>query len=111
MAIPVAFDRNLRLIAGTGNTLATANMTYASKKRLMKQFQGVDADVVVIDIGAGTNYHALDFFLMTDIHVAVATPEPTSVLDLYPVHQIGGDSSRTLLFSCAQSDVGGSIQP
>lgn len=83
VAIPVTFHPNLRLIAGTGNTLATANMAYASKKRLMKQFQDVDADVVVIDIGAGTNYHALDFFLMADIHVAVATPEPTSVLDLY----------------------------
>lgn len=83
VAIPVTLDRNLRLIAGTGNTLATANMAYASKKRLMKQFQGVEADVVVIDIGAGTSYHALDFFLMADIHVAVATPEPTSLLDLY----------------------------
>lgn len=83
LAIPVTFHPNLHLIAGTGNTLATANMGYASKKRLMKQFQDLDAEVVVIDIGAGTNYHALDFFLMADIHVAVATPEPTSVLDLY----------------------------
>lgn len=83
VAIPVAFHPNLRLIAGTGETLATANMAYARKKRLMKQFRELDADVVVIDIGAGTNYHALDFFLMADIHVAVATPEPTSVLDLY----------------------------
>ena len=83
VAIPVTFHPNLRLMTGTGHTLATANMAYASKKRLMKQFQDLDADVVVIDIGAGTNYHALDFFLMADIHVAVATPEPTSVLDLY----------------------------
>src|SRR5262249_17832075 len=74
---------NLRLIAGTGDTLATANMAYARKKRLMKHFQDLQADVVVIDIGAGTNYHSLDFFLMADIHLAVATPEPTSVLDLY----------------------------
>ncbi len=83
VAIPITLDPNLRLIAGTGETLATANMVYARKKRLMKQFQELTADVVVIDIGAGTNYHALDFFLMGDIHLAVATPEPTSVLDLY----------------------------
>ncbi|WHZ30029.1 MAG: ParA-like protein [Nitrospira sp.] len=82
-AIPVTIHPNLRLIAGTGETLATANMVYARKKRLMKQFRDLEADVVVIDIGAGTNYHALDFFLMADIHLAVATPEPTSVLDLY----------------------------
>ncbi|MBX3330369.1 MAG: P-loop NTPase [Nitrospira sp.] len=83
VAIPVMIHPNLRLIAGTGDTLATANMAYARKKRLMKQFRDLEADIVVIDIGAGTNYHALDFFLMADLHLAVATPEPTSVLDLY----------------------------
>ncbi|MCP9446510.1 MAG: P-loop NTPase [Nitrospira sp.] len=83
VAIPVTFHPNLRLIAGTGDTLATANMAYARKKRLMNQFQSLNADVVVIDVGAGTNYHSLDFFLMADVHLAVATPEPTSVLDLY----------------------------
>jgi flagellar biosynthesis protein FlhG len=83
VAIPVTFHSNLRLIAGTGDTLATANMAYARKKRLMKHFRDLEADMVVLDIGAGTNYHALDFFLMADIHLTVATPEPTSVLDLY----------------------------
>lgn len=83
VAIPVGFHPNLRLIAGTGETLATANMAYARKKRLMKHFRDLDADVVILDIGAGTQYHALDFFLMADIHLTVATPEPTSVLDLY----------------------------
>lgn len=83
VAIPLTLHPHLRLIAGTGETLATANMVYARKKRLMKQFQDLQAEVVVVDIGAGTNYHALDFFLMGDIHLAVATPEPTSILDLY----------------------------
>jgi flagellar biosynthesis protein FlhG len=83
VALPVSCHPTLRLIAGTGETLATANMPYARKKRLMNHFQHLDAAVVVIDIGAGTNYHALDFFLMADVHLAVTTPEPTAVLDLY----------------------------
>ena len=83
VAFPITFHPNLRLIAGTGETLATANMAYARKKRLMKHFQELEADVVVLDIGAGTSYHALDFFLMADIHLAIATPEPTAILDLY----------------------------
>ncbi len=82
-AIPISIHPNLRLIVGTGETLANANMAYARKKRLTKQFRDLEADIVVIDIGAGTNYHALDFFLMADLHLAVATPEPTAVLDLY----------------------------
>ncbi|MFO0775880.1 MAG: P-loop NTPase [Nitrospiraceae bacterium] len=83
VALPVLLHPNLRLIAGTGDTLATANMPFAKKKRLIKHFREIAADVAIIDIGAGTSYHALDFFLMADVHVAVATPEPTSVLDLY----------------------------
>lgn len=80
-ALPV--HSNLRLIPGTGDTLATANLAYSKKKRLIRHFQDLDTDVIVADIGAGTSYHALDFFLMADHHLAVATPDPTSVLDLY----------------------------
>lgn len=74
---------SLRIIPGTGDTLATANMSYSQKNRLIRAFQDIHADVIVADIGAGTSYHALDFFLMADSHIAVATPDPTSVLDLY----------------------------
>ena len=80
-ALPV--HSRLRIIPGTGNTLSTANMAYSKKKRLIRHFQEIQADVIVVDIGAGTSYHALDFFLMADHHLAVATPDPTSVLDLY----------------------------
>ncbi len=80
-ALPV--HSGLTLIPGTGDTLATANMPYAKKKRLIRHLKNLQSDVVIVDIGAGTSYHALDFFLMADHHVAVATPDPTSVLDLY----------------------------
>jgi len=80
---PLPFHHGLTFIPGTGDTLATANMPYAKKKRLIRHLKELQADIVVVDIGAGTSYHALDFFLMADYHVTVATPDPTSVLDLY----------------------------
>ncbi|MEC4889523.1 MAG: P-loop NTPase [Nitrospira sp.] len=83
VAQPLPVHQNLRIIPGTGDTLATANLAYSKKKRLIRHFQELDTDVIVADIGAGTSYHALDFFLMADHHLAVATPDPTSVLDLY----------------------------
>ncbi len=83
LAHPLPIHQNLRIIPGTGDTLATANMPYSQKKRLIRNFQDIHADVIVVDIGAGASYHALDFFLMADHHVAVATPDPTSILDLY----------------------------
>ena len=83
VAQPLPVHPNLRIIPGTGDTLATANMPYSKKKRLVRHFHDLNTDIIIADIGAGTSYHALDFFLMADIHVAVATPDPTSVLDLY----------------------------
>ena len=83
LAQRLSIDPNLRIIPGTGDTLSTANMTYAQKKRLIRNFQNIRADVIIVDIGAGASYHTLDFFLMADHHITVATPDPTSVLDLY----------------------------
>lgn len=83
IAQPVNAQSGLRIIPGTGETLATANMPYAKKQRLIRHLRKIDADIVLIDVGAGTSYHALDFFLTADYQLAVATPDPTSVLDLY----------------------------
>lgn len=80
---PISAHPFLHLIPGTGDTLATANLPYAKKKRLIRHFKQLEADVIIVDIGAGTSYHALDFFLMADHYLTVATPDPTSVLDLY----------------------------
>ena len=83
VAQPIQGCQGLRLIPGTGDTLLTANLQHSKKKRLIRHLHQLDADVVLVDVGAGTHYHALDFFLLADHHVAVATPDPTSVLDLY----------------------------
>ncbi len=83
VAHPVANLSSLRLIPGTGETLITANLQYAKKKRLIRHLKKLDADIILVDIGAGTSFHTLDFFLLADYFVAVATPDPTSVLDLY----------------------------
>ena len=73
----------LRLIPGTGETLITANLQHSKKKRLIRHLQKLDADIILVDVGAGTSYHTLDFFLLADCFLTVATPDPTSVLDLY----------------------------
>ncbi len=83
LAHPVASPLPLRLIPGTGETLITANLQHAKKKRLIRHLQKLDADIILVDVGAGTSYHTLDFFLLANHFLAVATPDPTSVLDLY----------------------------
>ncbi|GJL68560.1 MAG: hypothetical protein NPIRA06_11950 [Nitrospirales bacterium] len=83
VAHPIPGLSSLKLIPGTGETLITANLQHAKKKRLIRHLHKLDADIILVDVGAGTNYHALDFFLLADFFLAVATPDPTSVLDLY----------------------------
>ncbi len=74
---------DLKLIVGTGETLKTANMPYATKMRLLRNIQKLKADFIIIDVGAGTGLNTLDFFISTDFQVCVSTLDPTSILDFY----------------------------
>jgi len=80
---PLSLHPNLSLISGTGETLLTANLPHPKKKRLLNQLGKLEGDIVLVDVGAGTHFHTLDFFLFANGHLTVATPDPTSVLDLY----------------------------
>jgi MinD-like ATPase involved in chromosome partitioning or flagellar assembly len=39
--------------------------------------------VVLIDLGAGTSYNILDFFLLSDVSILAVVPEPTSIENGY----------------------------
>ncbi len=78
----------IQLIPGTGDTLHTANMSFQAKKRILRSLATIDTDVLLIDVGAGTNYHALDFFMFADIQICVTSPEPTSIMDFYTFLQL-----------------------
>jgi len=80
---PLSLHPNLSLISGTGETLLTSNLPHPKKKRLLNQLAKLEGDIVLVDVGAGTHFHTLDFFLFANGHLTVATPDPTSVLDLY----------------------------
>jgi flagellar biosynthesis protein FlhG len=78
----------IQIIPGTGSTLHTANMSFQEKQRLLRALATIDTDVLLIDVGAGTSYHALDFFMFSDIQICVTSPEPTSIMDFYTFLQL-----------------------
>ncbi len=80
---PLSVHSNLSLISGTGETLLTSNLPHPKKKRLLNHLRKLEGDIVLVDVGAGTHFHTLDYFLFANGHITVATPDPTSVLDLY----------------------------
>jgi flagellar biosynthesis protein FlhG len=80
---PVPYCRNLRLLAGAAESLETVNPHHASRSRLLREIGRLEADVVIVDLGAGTSNATLDGFLASDVQIAVATPDATSVVDVY----------------------------
>lgn len=70
---------NLRLISGASDSLESANPKYAQKVRLLKKLRAFAGDTLVLDVGAGTGFNALDFFNLSTVGILVALPEPTSV--------------------------------
>jgi len=74
---------NVSLIAGAQDVLDAANPKYQQKLKLLRNLQTVEADYLVLDLGAGTSFNVLDFFLIADHGVLVLLPEPTSVENAY----------------------------
>ncbi len=103
VASAIPWCPRLRLIDGTGETLS--NPAGQTKRRLERQVRGLDADLILLDIGAGTNQHAVDFFSWGDVCVAVTTPEPSAVLDLYKLIKLAA-TRRVLAAFASREPVG-----
>jgi flagellar biosynthesis protein FlhG len=73
----------LSLVAGASGVPGHANPGHQEKLKLLRQIASLDADAVVIDVGAGTSYNALDLFTAGQVRLIVATPELTSLQNAY----------------------------
>jgi flagellar biosynthesis protein FlhG len=75
---------NLRIVPGASGALDIANPRYQQKVSLIRELQRLDADLVIIDLDAGTHLNTLDFFLIAETNgVLVITPEKTSIDNAY----------------------------
>lgn len=73
----------LSLIAGAQDVLDAANLKYAQKQKLLRALMAQPVDYLLLDLGAGTSFNTLDFFLVADHGVLVVLPEPTAVENAY----------------------------
>jgi flagellar biosynthesis protein FlhG len=74
---------NLRFVAGDAEIPGLANIRPAQKNMLVKRLLSLDADYLVLDLGAGTSSSILDFFLMSSQGIVVTTPALTATLNGY----------------------------
>jgi flagellar biosynthesis protein FlhG len=106
---PLESFGSLQIIPGSGNTLQTANMSFQEKQRLLRALAAIDTDVLLVDVGAGTGFHALDFFMFTDIQICVTNPEPAAIMDFYNFLQLA-TIRRALGGFLAQSEIGRTLR-
>jgi flagellar biosynthesis protein FlhG len=75
--------QNLRLICGADDILGIANPKSTQKMRLFNHLKKLDADVILLDLGAGSSFTTIDFFLYAPNKIVVLTPEVTSIQNAY----------------------------
>jgi flagellar biosynthesis protein FlhG len=73
----------LRLICGGSNFHDMANPVDSHMKKLMQGFCSLEADYILIDVGAKGNSHPIDFFHIADVGVVATDPSRAALQDAY----------------------------
>lgn len=73
----------LKLVKGTENVLFVANINYYKKLKLIRHIKAFNAKRTIVDIGTGSSYNCLDFFILSNPGILVVNPEPTSIENAY----------------------------
>lgn len=76
-------EKRLFFIPGDSLLPGTANLPYFRKVKIIKELGGLVADYVILDLGSGSSYNTIDFFLTSAAGIVVVTPETTSILNAY----------------------------
>lgn len=74
---------NLRLISAVRPNLGAPQPVHSRRIAFVRALRQLDADFVLIDLGAGTDPSVMDYFMVCDDGVVVLAPEPTSVENAY----------------------------
>jgi flagellar biosynthesis protein FlhG len=73
----------LRLISCAADILGMANPMFGEKEKIMRFISDLDADYILVDLGAGTSFNVLDFFNMSDEGIVIVSPDPASIQNAY----------------------------
>jgi flagellar biosynthesis protein FlhG len=79
----------IKFIAGANGFSKIANLTVDELKYFADQFSQLgNADIIIIDTGAGIANNVLQFVAAADEVYVVTTPEPTAITDAYGIIKI-----------------------
>ncbi len=73
----------VNFIAGDSEIPGLTSLKAPQRTKIIKNFKNIDADYLIIDLGAGTHQIILDLFLLSPQGIIVAAPTVTSTLNAY----------------------------
>lgn len=73
----------LSLITGDLQSLESGGIKNTQRQKLFRHIRSIDADYVLMDLGAGSHNTTLDFFLQADRMIVVTMPAITALENLY----------------------------
>ncbi len=74
---------NLDFVPGDVLVTGVANLGHGQKRSIISNIQKLDADYVLVDLGSGSHYNTLDFFLISNSGLIVTSPQAPSILNAY----------------------------
>jgi flagellar biosynthesis protein FlhG len=74
---------SLQFVSGAPGIAGMADRKSWEKQKLIRHIRKLDADFVLVDIGAGMSFNEIDLFLAADTGIVVANPEPPSIQEAY----------------------------
>lgn len=76
-------QERLWLVSGARALMEAANPSFGQKLKILRHISALPVEHVLLDLGAGSSFSVLDFFLAAAVPVLVVVPEPTSVENTY----------------------------
>ena len=74
---------NLKLISGAKDMVGIANLSYGQKMKVLNNIKKLNYRYILLDLGPGTSFNILDFFLISHCGILITSPEPTSIENTY----------------------------
>jgi flagellar biosynthesis protein FlhG len=97
------YEHGPMLIAGNCGELGAANIPFQRKMRLVENIRKINADYVILDLGGGTDFNTLDFFLASDLGIVLTTLDQSAYLEAYAFIKTALQRKLNRLFSADSS--------
>jgi len=82
LVVPMEDNQKLAIVPAAGRQSSITGFSEQAKHRLLGALPGLDADLVFLDIGAGSSQDNIDFFLGADHRLAIATADLSAMTAL-----------------------------